>query len=79
MKVRLDLTITATRRGVINGLRLSGESLFFDGSTLSTTYAYSYPLILPIDTRKVSKGELLNVKIGYTICGGMKTLRYSLE
>lgn len=79
LKVRRELTIAATRSGVINGLRLSGESRFFDGSTLGATYAYSYPVILPIDTRKVSKGEILNVKIGYTICGGMKTLRYALE
>lgn len=79
LKVKRSLSITVTKRGEINGLRLSGESLFFDGSTLGATYAYSYPLILPIDTREVRKGEILNVKIGYTICGGMKTLRYSLS
>lgn len=78
LKVNQNLTISITRRGEINGLRLSGESLFFDGSTLGTTYAYSYPVILPIDTREVSKGEILNVKIGYTICGGMKTLNYAV-
>lgn len=58
---------------------LSGETRFFDGSTLGATYAYSYPVILPIDTREVSKGQVLKVRIGYTICGGMKTLRYSVE
>lgn len=79
LKVRQNLAISVTSRGEINGLRLSGESLFFDGSTLGATYAYSYPVILPIDTRRVAKGQILKVKIGYTICGGMKTLRYSLE
>lgn len=79
LKVRQNLAISVTRRGEINGLRLSGESLFFDGSTLGATYAYSYPVILPVDTRNVIKGQVLKVKIGYTICGGMKTLRYSLE
>lgn len=38
-----------------------------------------YPVILSVDTRDVTKGQVLQVKIGYTICGGMKTLRYSLE
>jgi predicted RNA methylase len=79
LKVRQELAITATRGGVINGLRLSGESRFFDGSTLGATYAYSYPVILPIGTRKMKKSEVLKVKIGYTICGGMKTLQYSVE
>lgn len=79
LKVDRDLHIEITRRGVINGVRLSGESIFFDGSTLGATYAYSYPVILPIDSRAVRKGEVLNVKIRYTICGGMKTLRYSVE
>lgn len=78
LKVKQNLAITVTKRGEINGLRLSGESLFFDGSTLGATYAYSYPVILPIDTRKVTKGEILNVKIGYTICGGMQTLKWAV-
>ncbi|MCC7312252.1 MAG: 50S ribosomal protein L11 methyltransferase [Sulfuritalea sp.] len=79
LKVKQNLCIPATRRGEINGLRLSGETRFFDGSTLGASYAYSYPVILPIDTREVAKGQVLKVKIGYTICGGMKTLRYSVE
>ena len=79
LKVKQNLSIAVTKRGAINGLRLSGESLFFDGSKLGASYAYSYPVILPIETREVSKGQVLKVKIGYTICGGMKTLRYSVE
>jgi predicted RNA methylase len=79
LKVVRNLRIEVTRRGVINGVRLSGESIFFDGSTLGATYAYSYPVILPIDSRAVRKGEVLNVKIRYTICGGMKTLKYAVE
>lgn len=79
LKVDRNLRIEMTRRGVINGVRLSGESIFFDGSTLGATYAYSYPVILPIASRTVHKGEVLNVKIRYTICGGMKTLKYAVE
>lgn len=78
LTVKKNLCIHATRCGEINGLRLSGETRFFDGSTLGESYAYSYPVILPIDTRAVAKGQALKVKIGYTICGGMKTLRYAV-
>ena len=78
LKVDRNLRIELSRRGVINGIRLSGESIFFDGSTLGATYAYSYPVILPIDNRAVHKGEVLTMKIRDTICGGMKTLKYSV-
>jgi len=79
LQVKQNLSIAVTRHGEINGLRLSGETRFFDGSILGASYAYSYPVILPIDTREVSKGQVLKVQIGYTICGGMKTLKYSVE
>ena len=79
LKVVKDLTIEVTRRGTINGIRLSDESLFFDGATLGATYAYSYPVILPIATMEVKKGDVLNVKISYKICGGMRSLRYAVE
>jgi predicted RNA methylase len=78
-KVAQRLHLTVQRRGRVNGLRLSGETVFWDGSALGATYAYSYPVILPIDSRTVRKGEVLNVKIRYTICGGMKTLKYAVE
>lgn len=49
-----------------------------DRLKLAATYAYSYPVILPIDNRAVRKGEVLNLKIRSTICGGMKTLKYAV-
>jgi hypothetical protein len=79
LTVKQNLSIPATRRGEINGLRLSGETRFFNGSTLGASYAYSYPVILPIETREVSKEQMLKVKISYRICGGMKTLRYAVQ
>lgn len=67
------------KKGRLNGPRLSGETTFWDGSSLGATYAYSYPLILPIEPREVSKGEVLPARIRYTLCGGMKSLRNFVE
>lgn len=78
-KVNRRLSLTAQRRGRINGLRLSGETTFWDGSTLGATYAYSYPIILPVDPIEVRKGDVLDAKVGYTICGGMKTLKWGVK
>lgn len=46
---------------------------------VGATYAYSYPIILPIDAIEVSKGNALDVKVSYKICGGMQTLKYAVE
>jgi predicted RNA methylase len=78
-KVNQRLCLTASRRGRINGLRLSSETAFWDGSTLGATYAYSYPIILPIDTIEVGEGNAFDVEISYKICGGMQTLKYAVE
>ncbi len=74
-----NIEIITIRDGVINGIRLSGESIFFDNSTLDGTFAYSYPIILPTDSVEVKKGNIFNLKISYKICGGMQTLRYSIS
>ena len=79
LKVDQRLTLEVQKKGRLNGLRLSSETIFWDGSTLGATYAYSYPLILPIEPRDVRKGEVLPVRIRYTLCGGMKSLRYAVE
>lgn len=77
-KVSRRLGLTVSRRGRANGLRLSGETTFWEGSTLGATYAYSYPVILPVDAIEVRKGDALDVKIGYKICGGMRTLKWAV-
>ncbi|MDP2826368.1 MAG: hypothetical protein Q8O52_27230 [Sulfuritalea sp.] len=79
LKVDQHLALEVQKQGRLNGLRFSSETIFWDGSTLGAAYAYSYPLILPIEPRDVRKGEILSVRIRYTLCGGMKTLRYSVE
>ena len=78
-KVNRRLSLKASRRGRVNGVRLSSETTFWDGSTLGATYAYSYPIILPVDVIEVRKGDALDVKISYKICGGMQTLKYAVE
>ncbi len=78
-KVNRRLRLTASRLGRINGLRLSSETTFWDGSTLGATYAYSYPIILPVDAIDVRKRDAFDVKISYKICGGMQSLKYAVE
>lgn len=78
MSVNESFKLTATRGGKINGIRLSGKTTFYDKSSLGATFAYDYPLILPIDNIDVKKGDEFIVKLKYKVCGGLDSLKYSI-
>lgn len=78
-KVKRNMDLTALKGGQVNGLRLSGETIFWDGSKLGATDAYNYPLILPIDPINIRRGDILNATISYRISGGIKTLKWAVK
>jgi len=73
-KIRLKII----KRGVINGIRISGRSTFFDNSILHDSYSYSFPILLPIDNIKISKDDCFVLYISYKLCNGLKNLNYKL-
>lgn len=77
LKVSKKFAIKITKNGVINGIRLSGKTTFYDNSTLGATYAYDYPIILPIDEISVAKGDTIYVSLSYTISGGLQSVKFS--
>lgn len=74
-----EFTLSIQKDGLCNALRISGDTVFSDGSMLGATFAYSYPILLPIETRSVKAGEKAAVKIRYKINGGMDTLSYVVK
>ncbi len=76
--VAVQVQIPITKKGTINGLRISSRTIFSDTSTFGFSFAYSYPIILPIPQREVAVGEELSVELSYELCGGFNTLRYSV-
>lgn len=79
LAVNKEIEIEIKKNGLINGLRVSGKSFLYDGSVLEATFAYNYPIILPVDSIEVRKDDKFNVKISYIISGGMQTLNYSIH
>ena len=74
-----NLVLTVTKNGIINGLRISGETLLSGNYKIFATPAYSYPIVLPIKTQKVMKGDCFSVKISYKIGGGIGSIKYSVN
>lgn len=77
-RVERELSIRTEKSGVCNGLRLSGTTTFCDGSRLGATFAYSYPLILPVPAMRVKPGATFDVTLTYIVAGGMGSLKYSV-
>lgn len=74
-----EVVFTIKQSGVLNGIRLAGETIFADGSTFSSSISYSFPAILPIKPREVKKGEKYIVTISYSMCEGPNKLKYSID
>ncbi len=63
--------------GKINAIRLSGKTFFHDGSTMGATFAYDYPIILPVENHAVKKGDKFRASISYELNGGFSKLKFS--
>lgn len=79
INIKKEFTVLIKKSGEINAVRLSGKTTFYGGDTLGATFAYDYPLILPIESLKVKRGESVCLKLSYKICGGIENLFYSVS
>jgi predicted RNA methylase len=70
---------TITENGIINGLRLSADTVFSDNSTFDYSISYSFPAILPIDPIEVKRGDICEFSISYSMCEGPHRLKYSIK
>ncbi len=77
-RVNAAMNLKILRGGVINGIRLSSRSIFYDGSTFDSSSAYCFPIILPIEEIKVKKGDQFLLRLSYRMCEGFKSLQYKI-
>lgn len=77
--VELKTELTARKDGVINGLRISTRTTFHDGVTFDSSFAYCYPVILPLRDIAIKKGERCLISLSYRMCEGFDKLKYSVK
>lgn len=76
---QINKELTIKKDGIINGLKLSSLTKFFDGSEIWSTFAYSYPIILPISKIRVNIGDRFLVKLKYKPTEGFGKLSYLVK
>ena len=74
---KLSIEILST--GTINAIRIQGLTIFADQTTFQNSTAYDFPIILPIESMDVQKGDILKLSISYTLCGGASALKYKVS
>lgn len=78
-KINKKIILIANKVGYINGIRISNDTVFPDGSSLGDSLAYCIPMVLPIEKVKVNEGDRFILKLSYRMCEGLKGLEYSLK
>jgi len=78
VKVNKKIILKSHKKGKINALRISGKTFFYDGSIFNHSFAYSYPIILPMQEIRVEKNDEIIVEISYVPCGGFDSLKYKV-
>ena len=77
--VNFSKSIRVTQTGRANALRISGETEFWDGSHFGGSFAYSYPIVLPLTKPTcVRSGQAVCINLSYRLCGGFESLRWQV-
>lgn len=74
-----DSIFTCCNDGIINGVRISCETIFSDRSVFGSSFAYSYPIILPTGPWECKIGDKFQLKLSYKLCGGFSSLNYNVK
>ena len=78
-KINKKIKLIINKSGTINGLRISNRTVFFDNSHFDFSFAYSYPIILPISSTAVEIGDEFIINISYEMCKGFKNFKYLIS
>ena len=77
--VHATFPLVVESEGVLNGLRLSTNTVFADGSEFDFSISYSFPVILPVEEISVEPGDRFMVELSYGLCEGPERLDYRVE
>jgi predicted RNA methylase len=78
-KIEKKFKLKITKNGKINGIRISSETIFSNGTFFSYSPAYSFPIIFPIEEIMVKTGNEYLVDISYLVCSETKNLNYAIQ
>lgn len=78
-KINKKINFKIKKSGLINGIRISSKTIFSDDSSFDFSFAYSYPIILPIEETTVKKNDQFLVQLDYEMCAGFGNLKYSIK
>lgn len=73
------ILLTINKNGLINSIRITGKTILYDNSIFESSFAFSFPIILPVEDIKAKKGDKFQINLSYEMCGGLKKLKYAIK
>jgi len=77
--IKFNKRFKVKREGYANAIRISSETEFWDGTRFNHSFAYSFPVILPVEPVFVKRGDFVNLNLSYKLCGGVELLRWGVK
>lgn len=77
--VNEELIIPVTQEGEVNSLKIITDVEMCSGSICGSSHWFNPPLVLPIESMHVKRGDMINLKISYKLGEGLKTVRYEVK
>ena len=71
----IRLTALNKRKVTANAVRICSRTHFCDGSSFGASFAYSYPIIIPIRPLSVHSGDHIDVTLSYAMSKGFENLK----
>lgn len=76
--VDMTLAIKVESDGLLNAVRLSARAHLAKGFVLGATNALNGDKVLPIDKIRLTKGQIIQVRVSYQMGGGLASLQVKL-
>ncbi|MCD4784806.1 MAG: 50S ribosomal protein L11 methyltransferase [Candidatus Eremiobacteraeota bacterium] len=73
------LSIPVTHEGEVNSLKIITNVEMCDGTVCAPSHWFNPPLVLPIGSMHVKRGDIINLKISYELGEGLKTVHYEVN
>ena len=73
-----EITIKANKKGIINAIKLTTYTQLTQKLITGPTPMLNPPLLIPVKETKVNYGQIIRIKLQYTMGGGLNTIKANI-
>ncbi|AMD17114.1 SAM-dependent methyltransferase [Methanobrevibacter sp. YE315] len=74
-EVEVDMSLKATKEGLINGLKITSFTKLNDNLIVGPLPMLNPPLLIPLDEKEIKVNDLINVNLKYIMGNGIESIQ----